>query len=55
MFVEMCPPDIVDEIRKELEGTLTVEPKDPEETQNEEVIDAEFTHINKENVSEDNE
>ena len=44
LFLEMCPPDVVAEHRQQLEGTITAEVHDPEETEfaAEDVIDAEF-------------
>jgi uncharacterized membrane protein YkvA (DUF1232 family) len=44
MFIELCPPDVVEEHRQELESTISAEVRDPEEIEiaDEDIIDAEF-------------
>jgi hypothetical protein len=43
LFVELCPPEVVDEHRKELEGVIQGEWRDASEDQ-QDIIEGEFTH-----------
>ena len=42
IFVELCPKEVVDEHRAALAGTLEGEWRDPHESDENEVVDAEF-------------
>jgi uncharacterized membrane protein YkvA (DUF1232 family) len=42
LFVEMCPTEIVEEHREALRNTINGEWRDPETSQDDEVVEAEF-------------
>lgn len=42
IFVELCPPEIVEEHRAALAGTIPGQWHDPQQTGEDEVVDAEF-------------
>jgi uncharacterized membrane protein YkvA (DUF1232 family) len=43
IFVELCPQDVVDEHRAALAGEIPGQWKDPQEIDDEDIVDAEFT------------
>ena len=46
IFVEVCPQDIVEEHRAALAGTIPGQWRDPQQSEPDEVIDAEFKEVN---------
>jgi hypothetical protein len=42
IFVELCPPDVVEEHRAALAGTLEGQWRDPHKSEEDDVVDAEF-------------
>ena len=47
IFVELCPPDVVEEHRAALAGTIPGEWRDPQQIDDEDIVDAEFTEEEK--------
>lgn len=45
LFVELCPPEVVQEHMKDLERTVNGEWRDPLKKGNEEIIDGEFHEV----------
>jgi uncharacterized membrane protein YkvA (DUF1232 family) len=43
IFVELCPQDVVEEHRAALAGTISGEWRDPQQIDDEDIVDAEFT------------
>jgi hypothetical protein len=42
VFVELCPPEVVEEHRAALAGTISGEWRDPHQTEQDDIVDAEF-------------
>lgn len=43
IFVELCPPDVVEEHRTALAGDIPGQWRDPQQIDDEDIVDAEFT------------